>query len=214
MAEDSKLVIMDFDGTLVDGETIDILAELAGVEEEVARITEMAMKGELEFEEALKRRVRLLAGSPASLLYEAAKRLRPNPGVREFLATARELGAKVVVVSGGFTDVVEEFRRKLGLDEGYANEIMVKDGLLTGKVYGPVMSTDAKGRIMNVLCTRYGVRPSDVVAVGDGANDAPMLKRAGLSIGFRPKEILLDVVDHVVDHLGEAADLLTEHWGQ
>ncbi len=214
MAEDSKLVIMDFDGTLVDGETIDILAELAGVEEEVARITEMAMKGELEFEEALKRRVRLLAGSPASLLYEAAKRLRPNPGVREFLATARELGAKVVVVSGGFTDVVEEFRRKLGLDEGYANEIMVKDGLLTGKVYGPVMSTDAKGRIMNVLCTRYGVRPSDVVAVGDGANDAPMLKRAGLSIGFRPKEILLDVVDPVVDHLGEAADLLTEHWGQ
>ncbi|MHC1580274.1 phosphoserine phosphatase SerB [Methanopyrus sp.] len=213
MAPVRGLVVMDFDGTLVDGETIDVMAELAGVGREVEEITRRAMEGELEFGEALRERVRLLAGAPASILDAATARLRLNPGVREFVAAVRRAGAAVAVVSGGFTEVVRRFARELGLDAVVANELEVRDGVLTGRVYGPVMSGEAKGRVLLQLCRRFGVRPEDTVAVGDGANDASMLNRVGLPLGFRPKGAIRDLVRGSLSDFREAIPLVLRFWG-
>ncbi len=213
MASVRGLVVMDFDGTLVDGETIDVMAELAGVGREVEEITRRAMEGELEFGEALRERVRLLAGAPASILDEAALRLRLNPGVREFVAAVRRAGAAVAVISGGFTEVVRRFARELGLDAVVANELEVRNGVLTGRVYGPVMSGEAKGRILLQLCRRFGVSPEETVAVGDGANDASMLNRVGLPLGFRPKGVIRDLVRSALSDFREAIPLVMRFWG-
>ncbi|WP_457615123.1 phosphoserine phosphatase SerB [Methanopyrus sp.] len=213
MAQARRLVVLDFDGTLVDGETIDLIAEAAGVDDEVGEITRRAMRGELEFGEALRERVRLLAGTPVSVLDEVVTELRLNPGVREFVAAVRSVGAFVTVVSGGFTEVVSHFCRKLRLDAYVANELEVRNGLLTGRVYGPVMSSAAKGRVLIELCRRFGTRPEDTVAVGDGANDASMLKRVGLPLGFRPKKPLYEIIETAVDDFRRAVPIVLRFWG-
>lgn len=193
------LVLFDLDSTLIEEETIDELAKLAGVEEEVKRITRDAMEGKIDFEESLRRRVALLKGLPIESVKKLVSRLRLTKGARETVEELKNRGYVVGVISGGFTIVTDRIKRDLNLDYAYSNELVVRDGRLTGEVRGRVMSSTAKGDILEEIARREGVELKDTVVVGDGANDIGMFKRAGFRIAFCAKEILKKNADVVID---------------
>lgn len=190
-----RVMVLDVDRTLVQNEMIDEIADLAGVGPEVAEITERAMQGELDFEEALRARVELLAGQPAELLAKAWDRLELTPGARTFIATLRHLGFRIAIVSGGFTAITDRLKTELDLDYAFANTLEVVDGTLTGKVSGPIVDRRRKADLLETIAQSEGLAPRQVVAVGDGANDIDMLEAAGLGIAFNAKPVVGEAAD-------------------
>jgi len=192
---EKRLIVFDMDSTLVDAEIIDELAKEAGVDKEVAQLTERAMNGEISFKEALEERVRLLKGLPVEVLENIYSRIKLTEGAKELVRSLKEAGYKVAVVSGGFSYFTDRLKEELGLDYAFGNELEIKDGRLTGRIKGRIIDAREKARIVEEIARKEGISPENVVAVGDGANDRLMIERAGLGIAFNAKEILKDVAD-------------------
>jgi phosphoserine phosphatase len=185
-----RLVVLDVDSTLITEEVIELLADEAGVQGEVAEITARAMAGELDFEGSLRERVRLLAGLDAEAIGRARRRIRLTPGARTFVATLQRLGAKVAIISGGFTPFTDWLRTELALDHAFANDLEIIDGRLTGEVLGPVVDRARKAELLRWIAAQDGIPLSQTVAIGDGANDLDMLATAGLGIAFNAKPVV------------------------
>ena len=190
------------DSTLIDAEVIDELAIEAGVGEQVAAITEAAMQGELDFKQSFTQRLALLEGLNADVLQSVAERLRLNEGAADLLKTLKRLGYETAIVSGGFTFFGRYLQKMLGIDHVYANELDVKDGLVTGKVVGDVIDGERKAELLRELAQRKGLVLAQVIAVGDGANDLPMLNIAGLGIAFRAKPLVKASAKQSISSLG------------
>ena len=194
-----KLILFDLDSTLIKEETIDEIASLAGVEEEVKEITKEAMNGKLNFGQSLKKRVSLVKGLPIEKVKELVLRLRLTEGAEETIKELKKRGYIVGVVSGGFTVATDRIKDILGLDYAYSNELIENDGILTGEVRGPIMDEDAKGKILEEIAKKEGIDLKDTVVVGDGANDISMFKKAGLKIAFCAKDILKKNADVAIE---------------
>jgi phosphoserine phosphatase len=190
-----RLVVLDVDSTLIRDEAIDVLAERAGVGAEVTAITERAMSGHLDFASSLKARVSLLAGMKVEVLEAVRDELRLTPGARTFVRTLRRLGYHVGVVSGGFTFFTDRFVSELDLDFAAANELEIEDGVVTGRIRGPILDRAGKADALRRFAEKHGVPLSQTVAVGDGANDIDMLEAAGLGVAFNAKSALRDAAD-------------------
>lgn len=185
-----RLVVMDMDSTLIQQEVIDELARCVGVYDRVAEVTHRAMNGELPFDEALRARVQLLAGAPASVFQEVLERIELTPGAENLIRVLKRLGYRLAVISGGFVQVTEPIRARLGLDYGFANTLEVVDGRLTGRVVGPIVNRQRKADLLESLAQTERVSHDQVIAIGDGANDLDMLARAGLGIAFNAKRVV------------------------
>lgn len=193
-----RLVVFDVDSTLIQGEVIELLAERAGCAAQVRQVTEAAMRGEIDFADALRRRVSLLAGLPATVLDEVARGLELTPGARTTIRTLRRLGFHCGVVSGGFSRIVQPLADELGIDFCIANEIEVRDGVLTGRVLGSMVDRAEKAAALRRAAEEFGVPLEQCVAVGDGANDIDMLSTAGLGVAFNAKPALREVADTAI----------------
>ena len=187
-----RLVVMDVDSTLIQGEVIEMLAAHAGCEEAVAEVTERAMRGELDFAESLHERVAQLRGVPESALEEVYEGLTFTPGARTMIRTLKRLGYRFALVSGGFTQIIERLADDLGIDYFAANELEIVDGALTGKVLGRVVDRAGKAASLREFAQRAGINVRNTVAIGDGANDLDMLAAAGLGIAFNAKPLVRD----------------------
>ncbi|HET8600266.1 MAG TPA: phosphoserine phosphatase SerB [Segeticoccus sp.] len=194
-----RLVVMDVDSTLIRDEVIDLLAGMAGRESEVAEVTAAAMRGELDFADSLRARVRLLAGLPESAIARVRDRLRLTPGARTLVRTLRRLGFTVALVSGGFVEVVAPLAGELGITHLRANRLEVRDGLLTGELVGEVVDRAGKARALQELAALEGLPLHRTVAIGDGANDLDMLAAAGLGIAFNAKPLVREQADTSVN---------------
>jgi phosphoserine phosphatase len=195
-----RLVVFDVDSTLVQGEVIEMLAARAGCEAQVREVTEAAMRGEMDFAQALHRRVELLAGLPESVLDDVADSLALTPGARTTIRTLKRLGFQCGVVSGGFTRVIDRLVKDLGLDFSAANELEIADGKLTGRVLGDIVDRAGKADALRRFAARFAVPLAQCVAVGDGANDIDMLNTAGLGVAFNAKPALREVADTALSH--------------
>ncbi|KAL1918187.1 uncharacterized protein VTP21DRAFT_3453 [Calcarisporiella thermophila] len=184
-----RLVIFDMDSTLIQQEVIDEIARYAGVVDQVAKITEAAMNGEIDFKESLRRRVRLLDGTPANVLQRVRDNIVFTPGAKLLCRVLKRLGYKLAVISGGFIPLASYVKQELGLDYAFANQLETSpDGLvLTGETTGPIVDSSRKAELLETIAQAEGVALGQVVAVGDGANDLPMLRKAGLGIAFNAK---------------------------
>jgi len=185
-----RLIVMDVDSTLIQGEVIEMLAAHAGCEEQVARVTEQAMRGELDFAESLRERVALLAGLDASCLERVYDDLVLAPGARTTVRTLKRLGYRFAIVSGGFTHITDRLAEDLGIDFAAANELEVVDGKLTGRVVGPIVDRAGKAAALRRFAAEAGVAEAATIAIGDGANDLDMLSAAGLGIAFNAKPVV------------------------
>jgi phosphoserine phosphatase len=194
-----RLIVMDVDSTLIQGEVIEMIAAHAGCEAEVARITESAMRGEIDFEQSLRQRVALLEGVPASALDEVYDSIILAPGARTMVRTLRRLGYRFAIVSGGFTQVTDRLADELGIHFARANELEIVDGVLTGRIVGDVVDRAGKAAALREFASAVGVPPEAVIAVGDGANDLDMLNAAGLGIAFNAKPVVQDAADTSVN---------------
>ncbi|GAA0415183.1 phosphoserine phosphatase SerB [Leifsonia naganoensis] len=193
------LVVLDADSTLIHDEVIELLADEAGARAEVAEITERAMRGELDFAQSLRERVRALAGLPVSVFERVGRRIRVTDGVPELVAGVQAAGGRVGVVSGGFHELLDPLGARLGLDHWRANRLAVRDGLLTGEVEGPIIDAAAKAEALREWADAAGVPLRRTLAIGDGANDLLMMAEAGLSIAFNAKPRVRAEADLVVD---------------
>ncbi len=193
-----RLVVFDMDSTLVEQEIIDEIAKAAGVGEEVHEITRRAMEGEIDFKEALRMRVKLLAGIRVEELEKIARNMRLTPGARELIQALKAMGCKVALISGGFTYFTDKLKEMLGLDYAFGNKLIIKNGVLTGEVEEPIIDAERKAEIIEWIAENEGIGKDEIVAIGDGANDRFMLKNVGLGIAFNAKEILKQVADGVI----------------
>ncbi len=184
------LVVFDVDSTLINDEAIELLAQRAGKREEVAEVTERAMRGELDFEASLRQRVLTLQGLDQSVLEEVSHELSPTKGARELIAAIHQRGGKAAAVSGGFIQLLAPVREKLGFDIERANTLEVVDGKLTGQVLGKVIDRQAKADALLEWARQLGVPQHKTIAVGDGANDLGMMEVAGLSVAFCAKPVV------------------------
>ncbi len=196
--QSKRVVVFDADSTLVAGEVIDELARRAGVVDRVSEITRRAMAGELDFEAALIERVALLRGLPVWTLRQVEQSLPLTAGAAEVITALKLLGYKVAVISGGFSFFTEHLKRVLGLDYAFGNELEIEDGMLTGRVVPPIIGARGKADLLREIARREGVPLSQVVGVGDGANDVPMLQAAGLGVAFRAKEVAKRAADGAI----------------
>lgn len=197
-----RLVAFDMDSTLIEAEVIDELAIAAGVGEQVAEITERAMRGEIDFTESFKARVALLKGLDESVLEGIAQSLRITEGAENLVSTLKQLGYKTAILSGGFTYFGQYLQRKLGIDYVHANELVIRNGQVTGEVEGIVVDGKRKAELLREIAQREGLDMEQVIAVGDGANDLPMLSIAGLGIAFRAKPIVRENAKQSISTLG------------
>ena len=195
-----RLIVFDMDSTLIQAEVIDELAKAHGVGHEISEITERAMNGELDFNESLIARVSKLKGLDANVMEDILSNLPLTPGVEDFLKTIKKLGYKVAVISGGFTFFAEALKEKLGLDYAFANELEIVDGKLTGNVLGTIVNAEQKAILVNLIAQQENISLEQVVAIGDGANDLPMLSRAGLGIAFHAKDIVKKKAQNHMSH--------------
>ncbi len=202
-----RLLVADMESTIIRNEMLDELADFVGLREEVADITLRAMNGELDFAAAVRARVALLKGLPASVLDDAMKRVKVMPGARELVATMRANGALCALVSGGFRYFTNKVRGWLEFDYDQANEILIENGLLTGLVREPILDKHAKLAALERLAGESNLPMAATMSVGDGANDLPMLKAAGLGVAFHAKPAVAAEVDIRVDH-GDLTALL------
>jgi phosphoserine phosphatase len=194
----TRLVVMDVDSTLVQGEVIEMLAAHAGVHREVAAVTEAAMRGELDFEQSLRARVELLAGLPVQAIDDVRRAVVLAPGARTLVRTLRRLDYRLAIVSGGFTQVTDHLVQTLGLDYAAANTLEVTDGRLTGRLVGPVVDRPGKAAALRRFAAQAGVPLAQTVAIGDGANDLDMIAAAGLGIAFNAKPVVQAAADTAV----------------
>ncbi|HEY0117003.1 MAG TPA: phosphoserine phosphatase SerB [Allosphingosinicella sp.] len=200
-APDRSLLIADMDSTMITVECIDELADYAGLKAEVATITERAMRGELDFERALDERVRLLAGMDAAAIDRCREeRVRLTPGAKILVRTMKARGAASILVSGGFTRFAEPVAAEIGFDRVVANELEIGDGRLTGRVSRPLVGAAAKREALLAAARELGIGIQETLAVGDGANDIPMLEAAGLGIAYRAKPAARAAADAAIDH--------------
>lgn len=197
-----RLVAFDMDSTLIEAEVIDKLAEAAGVGEEVAEITERAMRGELDFTESFEARVALLKGLDENVLAGIAENLPITEGAEQLVATLKMLGYKTAILSGGFTYFGNYLQNKLGIDYVYANELDIQDGKVTGKVTGIVVDGKRKAELLKEIAQKEQIDLAQAIAVGDGANDLPMLSTAGLGIAFRAKPLVKASAEQSISTLG------------
>lgn len=193
------LVVLDVDSTLIENEVIELLAEEAGSGERVAEITFRAMNGELDFERSLRERVATLAGLPESVIETVRTRVTVTDGVPALIAGVHAAGGKVAVVSGGFHEVIDPLAKELGLDYWRANRLEVADGKLTGVVVPPVVDAAAKASALREWAADADIPMSQTVAVGDGANDLPMMAICGLAVGFDAKAPVRDLAHVLLD---------------
>ena len=207
-ARRKKILIADMDSTMIEQECIDELADELGLKDKVAAITARAMNGEIDFEPALRERVGLLAGLPVSVIDRViAERITLAPGGPPLLATMRRDGATAALVSGGFTLFTGPIAARLGFHENQANELLVEDGLLTGKVGEPILGRQAKADALVALAARLGLSTADAIAVGDGANDLDMLALAGAGVALHAKPSVAERAGIRIDH-GDLTALL------
>jgi len=200
---DFKLLVMDMDSTLITIECIDEIADIHGLKNEVAAITESAMRGELDFRESLTQRVALLKGLEASVLQQVFdERLLLSLGAKELLAGAQAIGLRTVLVSGGFTFFTDRLRQQLTFDVARANELEIKDDKLTGRVIGPIIDASEKRHTVEMQAQALGVPTSAAIVMGDGANDLEMMSVAGLSVAFRAKPIVRAQADVALNFVG------------
>ncbi|MGB0664518.1 MAG: phosphoserine phosphatase SerB [Pontibacterium sp.] len=197
-----RLVVFDMDSTLIEAEVIDELAKEAGVGEQVVEITEAAMRGEIDFNESFRRRVALLKGLDASVLESIAQRLPMTEGAEELVSNLKALGYKTAILSGGFTYFAKRLQQNLGFDYVFANELDIEDGKVTGKVTGTVVNGERKAELLRELAAKEGIDLQQTIAVGDGANDLPMLSIAGLGIAFRAKPLVRETAKQAISTLG------------
>lgn len=197
-----RLVAFDMDSTLIQGEVIDELAREAGVGEQVQAITESAMRGELDFQASFRRRVALLKGLPESALQNVIDRIPLTDGAERLVSTLKKLGYKTAILSGGFTFFGRVLQQKLGIDYLHANTLAIRDGVVTGEVVDTVVDGARKAQLLQELAQREGLSLEQVIAVGDGANDLPMLRLAGLGIAFRAKPVVRANAKQALNSLG------------
>lgn len=197
-----RLVCFDMDSTLIEAEVIDELAKAAGVGEQVSQITERAMQGELDFQQSFRQRMALLKGLDESVLADIAERLPLTEGAERLIGTLKAYGFKTAILSGGFNYFGRFLQDKLGIDYVYANELEIADGKVTGDVKGPIVDGVRKAQLLRELARREGIQLEQTIAVGDGANDLPMLTEAGLGIAFRAKPMVRESARHAISTLG------------
>lgn len=195
-----RLVVLDMDSTLIQTEVIDELARAHGVYDQVKEITERAMNGHMDFRQSLTERVKMLKGLPESRLQEIAQDLPLTEGASEFIQTVKSMGLKVALITGGFLYFAQTLRNRLGLDYVFANDLEIQNGVLTGRVKGNIIDAEQKAFLMDLLAQQEHITLDQVVAVGDGANDIPMLTRAGMGIAFYAKDAVRQKADFHVGH--------------
>jgi phosphoserine phosphatase len=195
-----RLLIADMDSTIITGETLDELADFAGLKDRIAAITARAMNGELDFKAALRERVAMLKGLPLTALQQTWQRVRLTPGAQELVSTMRKHGATTALVSGGFTFFTQRVARMVGFDLHRSNVLLDDGAVLTGAVAEPILDRHAKVATLRELATQNGLAPQATLAVGDGANDLDMLAEAGLGVAFHAKPIVAATARARVDH--------------
>lgn len=193
------LLVLDVDSTMIEQEVIELLAARVGVGDRVKDLTDKAMAGEIDFRQALIQRVELLEGLSDKVFMDLFSEITITRGVPELINAIHSSGGQVGAISGGFSQVLEPLALKLGLDFSLANRLEVKDGYLTGQISGDIVDAEMKARTMLHWASENGFNAADTVAVGDGANDIPMLKAAGFAVAFRPKEVLRPFADLVIE---------------
>ncbi len=200
---DFKLLVMDMDSTLITIETIDELADLIGIKPQVAAITEQAMRGEIEYNESLQRRVALLKGLDESALKRVYdERLKLSPGADVLLAAAKKHGIKTLLVSGGFTYVTNLLKPRLGLDYTYSNTLGIANGKLTGEVIGRIVNADAKRDELLRVSASLGIQREQIIGMGDGANDLKFMAECGVSVAYHAKPIVRGQTTHAINFSG------------
>jgi phosphoserine phosphatase len=197
-----RLVCFDMDSTLIQAEVIDELAKRAGVGEEVATITDAAMRGELDFSQSLRKRVSLLKGLPEAVLQDVAATLPMTEGAERLIRTLKSLGYTIAILSGGFNYFGCRLQEMLGIDYVYANELEIEDGVLTGGLVGEIVDGAGKARLLKEIAAKENISLSQVIAVGDGANDLPMLDVAGLGIAFHAKPVVRQGAGQAISNVG------------
>ncbi len=190
-----RLIIFDMDSTIVDAEIIDEIAKVAGVQDEVKKLTEKAMEGKINFRDALVERVKLLKGLPVEVLEKIYSEIKLTEGAKELIKSLKESGYIVAVVSGGFSYFTDRLKEELDLDYAFGNELEIENGVLTGRLKGRIIDAVEKARIIEEIARKEGINKEDIVAVGDGANDKIMVENAGLGIAFNAKKALKEVAD-------------------
>ena len=204
------LLVMDVDSTLIMEEGIDLLGEEAGVGAQVAAITERAMRGELDFEAALRERVGLLKGLPEDIFTQIAEKIHFTPGAEELVDELHKRGYKVGLVSGGFHETVDRLAEQLGIDYVKANRLEIKQGFLTGQVLGKIVTRDTKLAMLNAWAAENNLELNQTIAMGDGVNDLPMIQAAGMGIAFMAKPIVREQAPYQIQerNLYRVIDLL------
>lgn len=206
-----KLLISDMDSTLIGQECIDELADFVGKKEEVAAITEKAMRGEMDFRAALTHRVSLLKGLKEEVLQRAFdERITMTPGAKELVSVMRQHGAYALLVSGGFTFFTSRVKDALGFQEDHANTLEIAQGALTGNVVPPILDKEAKLASLKSTCARLGITTEEALAVGDGANDLPMIREAGMGVAYRAKPVVREEADMALNHCDLSALLFVQ----
>ncbi|MGD8348375.1 MAG: phosphoserine phosphatase SerB, partial [Gammaproteobacteria bacterium] len=197
-----RLLICDMDMTIVAAETLDEVAAKLGLGDEIAAITERAMNGELDFDAALRERIAMLAGRPEQVFRDIVGELELNPGAEALLAGAKAAGVHTILVSGGFEQVAGPVAQRLGFDELHCNRLEIEGGKLTGRVPEPIVNADRKCSLLQQRARAHGLDLKQCCAIGDGANDLPMVSAAGLGIAYRGKPVLRDAAACRIDHTG------------
>ncbi|MDF1820986.1 MAG: phosphoserine phosphatase SerB [Alcanivoracaceae bacterium] len=197
-----RLVVFDMDSTLIESEVIDELAREAGVGEQVAAITEQAMRGELDFDESFRQRVAQLKGLDEAALERVRQRISLTEGAERLISTLKALGYRTAILSGGFTWFGRWLQERLGIDHVHANELEIEDGQVTGRVVGRIVNGARKAELVREIASKEGISLEQVIAVGDGANDLPMLGIAGLGIAFRAKPLVKETAEQSISTLG------------
>ena len=197
-----RLVAFDMDSTLIDAEVIDELAKIHGVGAEVAAITERAMRGELVFRDSFRQRAALLKGLSESALRQVAESVKLNEGAHRLIRALKLFGYKTALISGGFQYVGEHLKQKLGIDHVHANRLVIRDGVMTGEVEGPIIDAGRKAELLLEIARKEGISRQQTIALGDGANDLPMLSAAGLGIAYHAKPLVKESASHAISNFG------------
>lgn len=200
---DFKLLVMDMDSTLITMETIDELADMIGIKAEVAKITESAMRGEIEYDESLRRRLALLQGLDESALQRVYdERLRFSPGAEAMLEKIRAAGIRTLLVSGGFTYMTDRLKTRINLDYTHSNVLEIINGKLTGKVIGDIVNADMKRATLLRVAAELGIKRGQIAGVGDGANDLKFMAECGVSVAYRAKPVVREKTSYALNHSG------------